>query len=36
MEGIRQQDEFNAMRGRLPALDTRLVLKQPLQVNCAI
>ena len=33
MEGIRQQDEFNAMRARLPALDSRLVLKQPLEVK---
>jgi pSer/pThr/pTyr-binding forkhead associated (FHA) protein len=33
MEGIRQQDEFNNMRGKLPALDTRLVLKQPLEVK---
>ncbi len=31
MEGIRQQDEFNALRGRMPALDTRLVLKLPLE-----
>jgi pSer/pThr/pTyr-binding forkhead associated (FHA) protein len=31
MEGIRQQDEFNAMRGRLPSLDTRLSLKLPLE-----
>ncbi len=33
MEGIRQQDEFNAMRGRLPALESRLVLKQPLEAK---
>ena len=31
MEGIRQQDEFNNLRGRLPALDKRLVLKLPLE-----
>ena len=31
MEGIRQQDEFNALRGRLPALDTQLRLKLPLE-----
>ncbi|MES1178760.1 MAG: DUF4388 domain-containing protein [Myxococcales bacterium] len=31
MEGIRQQDEFNALRGRLPSLDTRLSLKLPLE-----
>ena len=31
MEGIRQQDEFNALRGRLPALNTRLHLKLPLE-----
>jgi hypothetical protein len=31
MEGIRQQDEFNALRGRLPSLETRLVLKLPLE-----
>ncbi len=30
MEGIRQQDELDAMRGRLPAMDRRLVLKSPL------
>src|SRR3954469_1884041 len=33
MEGIRQQDEFNALRGRLPSLDTRLVLKLPLEAK---
>jgi hypothetical protein len=31
MEGIRQQDEFNALRGRLPSLETRLFLKLPLE-----
>jgi len=31
MEGIRQQDEFNALRGRLPALDRQLRLKLPLE-----
>jgi pSer/pThr/pTyr-binding forkhead associated (FHA) protein len=31
MEGIRQQDEFNNMRGRLPSLDKRLSLKIPLE-----
>jgi pSer/pThr/pTyr-binding forkhead associated (FHA) protein len=31
MEGFRQQDEFNALRGRLPALDLRLGLKLPLE-----
>jgi pSer/pThr/pTyr-binding forkhead associated (FHA) protein len=31
MEGIRQQDEFNALRGRLPALTSRLHLKLPLE-----
>ena len=31
MEGIRQQDEFNALRGRLPALTARLHLKLPLE-----
>ncbi len=31
MEGIRQQDEFNAMRAKLPALDSRLGLKLPLE-----
>ena len=31
MEGIRQQDEFNALRGRLPALDAQLRLKLPLE-----
>ena len=31
MEGIRQQDEFNALRGRLPALSSRLHLKMPLE-----
>jgi len=31
MEGIRQQDEFNALRARLPALDTPLRLKLPLE-----
>ena len=31
MEGFRQQDEFNNLRGRLPALDTRLILKSPLE-----
>jgi pSer/pThr/pTyr-binding forkhead associated (FHA) protein len=31
MEGFRQQDEFNALRGRLPALELRLGLKMPLE-----
>jgi pSer/pThr/pTyr-binding forkhead associated (FHA) protein len=31
MEGFRQQDEFNALRGRLPALELRLGLKLPLE-----
>ena len=31
MEGLRQQDEFNVVRGRLPALDLRLGLKLPLE-----
>lgn len=31
MEGIRQQDEFNALRSRLPALDRHLGLKLPLE-----
>jgi len=31
MEGFRQQDEFNALRGRLPALDLHLGLKLPLE-----
>jgi pSer/pThr/pTyr-binding forkhead associated (FHA) protein len=31
MEGFRQQDEFNALRGRLPSLDLRLGLKMPLE-----
>lgn len=31
MEGIRQQDEFNAMRGRLPELNAPLRLKLPLE-----
>jgi len=31
MEGIRQQDEFNALRDRLPALDVALRLKLPLE-----
>ena len=31
MEGIRQQDEFNALRARLPALDMPLRLKLPLE-----
>ena len=30
MEGIRQQDEFNALREQLPALDIQLRLKLPL------
>jgi pSer/pThr/pTyr-binding forkhead associated (FHA) protein len=30
MEGFRQQDEFNALRDRLPPLDQRLALKTPL------
>jgi pSer/pThr/pTyr-binding forkhead associated (FHA) protein len=31
MEGLRQQDEFNVVRGRLPALELRLGLKMPLE-----
>jgi pSer/pThr/pTyr-binding forkhead associated (FHA) protein len=31
MEGLRQQDEFNALCARLPALERRLVLKLPLE-----
>jgi Domain of unknown function (DUF4388) len=31
MEGFRLQDEFNALRGRLPALELRLGLKIPLE-----
>jgi hypothetical protein len=31
MEGIRQQDEFNALRSRLPALDSALRLNLPLE-----
>jgi len=31
MEGIRQQDEFNALRGRLPELSAPLRLKLPLE-----
>ena len=31
MEGIRQQDEFNALRGRLPASDSSLRLNLPLE-----
>ncbi len=31
MEGIRQQDEFNALRGRLPALESSLRLNLPLE-----
>jgi pSer/pThr/pTyr-binding forkhead associated (FHA) protein len=31
MEGIRQQDEFNALRSRLPALDSPVRLKLPLE-----
>jgi len=31
MEGIRQQDEFNALRGRLPALDSTFRLNLPLE-----
>jgi pSer/pThr/pTyr-binding forkhead associated (FHA) protein len=31
MEGFRQQDEFNALRGRLPSLELRLGLKMPLE-----
>ncbi len=31
MEGFRQQDEFNAIRGRLPAMDSALHLKTPLE-----
>jgi pSer/pThr/pTyr-binding forkhead associated (FHA) protein len=33
MEGIRQQDEFNALRGRLPDLNVQLRLKLPLEVK---
>jgi hypothetical protein len=31
MEGIRQQDEFNALRSRLPALDSTFRLNSPLE-----
>ena len=31
MEGIRQQDEFNALRPRLPALDASFRLNLPLE-----
>jgi pSer/pThr/pTyr-binding forkhead associated (FHA) protein len=31
MEGFRQQDEFNALRSRLPPLDKQLRLKVPLE-----
>jgi pSer/pThr/pTyr-binding forkhead associated (FHA) protein len=31
MEGLRQQDEYNQLRGRLPALELRLGLKMPLE-----
>jgi pSer/pThr/pTyr-binding forkhead associated (FHA) protein len=31
MEGIRQQDEFNALRGRLPAFDSTFRLSSPLE-----
>jgi len=31
MEGIRQQDEFNALRARLPGLDSALRLNLPLE-----
>jgi Domain of unknown function (DUF4388)/FHA domain len=31
MEGFRQQDELNAIRGRLPALEKQLQLKTPLE-----
>ena len=31
MEGLRQQDEFNALRSRLPSLEQRLGLKLPLE-----
>jgi pSer/pThr/pTyr-binding forkhead associated (FHA) protein len=31
MEGFRQQDEYNQLRGRLPALELRLGLKMPLE-----
>lgn len=31
MEGFRQQDEFNQLRGRLPALELRMGLKLPLE-----
>ena len=31
MDGFRQQDELNALRGRLPAFDKRLRLKMPLE-----
>ena len=31
MEGIRQQDEFNALRGRLPALESSFRLNLPLE-----
>jgi pSer/pThr/pTyr-binding forkhead associated (FHA) protein len=31
MEGFRQQDDYNLLRGRLPALELRLGLKLPLE-----
>jgi len=31
MEGFRQQDEFNALRARLPALELRMGLRLPLE-----
>ena len=33
MEGFRQQDEFNALRSRLPPLDQQLRLKVPLEAK---
>ena len=33
MEGFRQQDEFNALRSRLPPLDKKLRLKVPLEAK---
>ena len=33
MEGFRQQDEFNALRSRLPPLDKQLRLKVPLEAK---
>ena len=33
MEGIRQQDELNALRGRLPPLDRRVELRRPLAAS---